>query len=140
MDGRPAWADVPFVGFSATPWAKGMAKHWRALLKPVTIGELIDGGFLSPFRVFCPPEPDLKGVRKVAGEYHEGDLSAVVDQPKLIGDIVENYLAKGDGEQALFYGVDRRHAQHAQERFIERGIVAEYIDCDTLMFQREENL
>lgn len=38
----------------------------------------------------------------------------------------------------LCYGVDRKHAQHLQERFLEAGIAAEYVDCDTAMFDRED--
>ncbi len=34
--------------------------------------------------------------------------------------------------------VDRKHAQHLQERFIEAGVATEYIDCDTPLFEREE--
>jgi superfamily II DNA or RNA helicase len=51
----PEWLDVVFIGLSATPWSKGLGKHYDDLLRPVSISELIEGGFLSQFRVFAPP-------------------------------------------------------------------------------------
>lgn len=132
------WAPVPFVGLSATPWSKGLGKTYDDLLKPVTIKELIDGGFLSTFRVFAPPPPDLEGVRTTAGEFNEADLSGACNKRELVADIVKTWREKGENRPTLCYGVDRKHAQHLQERFIEAGVATEYIDCDTPMFEREE--
>ena len=64
----PAWSAVPFVGLSATPWSRGLGKTYDDLLRPVSIQELIAEGYLSPFRIFAPPAPDLTGVRTVAGD------------------------------------------------------------------------
>jgi DNA repair protein RadD len=132
------WQAVPFVGLSATPWAKGLGKSYDDLLRPVSILELIDERYLSPFRVFAPPAPDLTAVRTVAGDFHEADLSDACDKKEIVADVVTTWLEKGENRQTLGYGVDRKHAQHLQERFIEAGVRAEYIDCDTALFEREE--
>jgi DNA repair protein RadD len=134
----PAWSAVPFVGLSATPWSRGLGKTYDDLLWPVSIQELIAEGYLSPLRVFAPPAPDLTGVRTVAGEFHEGDLSNACNTKEIVADVVTTRLEKGENRQTLCYGVDRKHAQHLQERFIEAGVRAEYIDCDTALFEREE--
>src|ERR1700730_11929967 len=55
----PEWSSTPFIGLTATPWAKGMGRNYDDLLCPVSIQELIDEGYLSPFRVFVPHVPDL---------------------------------------------------------------------------------
>ena len=69
------WSDKPIVGMSATPWTRGLGKHYDDLVIPATTAELIKDGYLSEFRVFAPSSPDLSGVRTVAGDYHEGDLA-----------------------------------------------------------------
>jgi DNA repair protein RadD len=66
---EPEWQAVPFIGLSATPWAKGLGKSYDDLLMPVSIQELIGEGYLSSFRVFAPPAPDLTAVRTVAGDF-----------------------------------------------------------------------
>lgn len=134
----PEWSAVPFVGLSATPWSRGLGKNYDDLLRPVSIQELIDEGYLSPFRVFAPPAPDLTCVRTVAGEFHEADLSDACDKTEIVADVVRTWFEKGENRRTLCYGVDRKHAQHLQERFVEAGIRTEYIDCDVELFEREE--
>ena len=80
----PAWAKVPIIGLSATPWAKGMGKRWHHLIVGTTTADLIDRGVLSTFKVFAPSHPDLSGVKTIAGDYEVGGLSAVMSQPKLV--------------------------------------------------------
>ena len=60
----PAWARVPFVGLSATPWTKGLGKHYDDLIVAATTASLIAQGYLSKFIVYAPSEPDL-----VSGEH-----------------------------------------------------------------------
>jgi hypothetical protein len=64
----PQWADVPFIGLTATPWTRGLGRYFDRLLIGARTQELIDAGHLSRFKVFAPASPDLSGVRTVAGE------------------------------------------------------------------------
>jgi DNA repair protein RadD len=134
----PESAHVVFTALSATPWARGMGQIYDDLLQPVSIQELIDGGYLSDFRVFAPPGPDLASVRTTGGDFNEGDLSEACDKNELVADIVRTWFAKGENRPTLCYGIDRKHAQHLQERFAEAGVAVEYIDCETPLFEREE--
>lgn len=82
----PEWAEVPFVGLSATPWTKGLGKFFDVLIKVATTRELIDEGFLSPFRAFAPAHPDLSGIKTIAGDYDQGQLSNLMRRD---GELVE---------------------------------------------------
>lgn len=131
------WDAVPFIGLSATPWTKGLGKYYDDLIVAATTQELIDEGLLSPFRVFAPSHPDLSGVRTVAGDYHEGDLSDAMDKATLVADVVETWLQKGEGRPTLCFGVNRAHAKHLQARFEQAGVRAGYIDAFTDRDERE---
>jgi DNA repair protein RadD len=89
----PAWQAKPFIGLSATPWARGLGRLFDDLVKPTSIGELIDQDYLSPFKVFAPSHPDLSGVKTVAGDYHEGQLAEVMSEATLVADDVSTWLA-----------------------------------------------
>ena len=42
---------------------------------------------------------------------------------------IETWLKRGEDRPTLVYGVNRAHAEHLQQRFLEAGVAAEYIDC-----------
>ena len=129
--------DLPFVGLSATPWARGMADDWDDLLVPVRMQDLIDDGWLSPFRVFAPSHPDLAKVRTVAGDYHEGDLSAVMSDNRLVADVVQTWRKLAAGLPTLVFAVDRAHAETLQRRFEAAGIPMGYCDAYTDRLERK---
>lgn len=126
-----------FIGLSATPWARGMTEDWQALVTPVTVHELIEQGFLSPFRVYAPSHPDLSGVRTVAGDYHEGDLGAVMGESFLVADIVQTWLQRAEGRPTLVFAVDRAHAAKLQSEFNRAGVPMGYCDAHTDRIERK---
>jgi superfamily II DNA or RNA helicase len=128
MDERP---DIFFVGLSATPWRKGMGRRWQDLVIPVTIGDLIEHGYLSQFRVLAPDVPDLSGVKTRQGEYVEADLEAVMGEAKLMGHVVETWLEHGAGRPTLLFGVNRAHAAALRASFERAGVAAGYVDAFT---------
>jgi len=133
----PAWANKPFIGLSATPWTRGLGKHFDSLITATTTEKLIAERYLAAFRVFAPSHPDLSKVRTVAGDYHEGELSEVMSETTLVADVVDTYRRLGEDRPALCFGVDRAHAKHLQVRFNEAGIPADYIDAYTEPEERE---
>ena len=128
---------IPFIGLSATPWARGLGKYYDDLIIAATTADLIRDGYLSPFVAFAPSEPDLANVRTVAGDFHEGGLAEAMDRAVVTGDIVETWLKRGEGRSTLCFCVNRRHAQHMAERFLEADVAAEYMDGTTSREDRE---
>ena len=134
---HPDWANVPFLGLSATPWTKGLGKYFQSLLVMCTTKELIDLGFLSSFRVFAADHPDLSGVKVMnTGDYNEGQLAAVMNQNKLTANIIETYKSNWGKGKTLLFAVDRAHAQTLQERFNSVGIKCGYQDANTSLADR----
>lgn len=127
----PEWRHIPFVGLSATPWTKGMGKHFQDLILASTTAELIELGYLSPFKVYAPSHPDLTGVKIVAGDYHEGQLGEAMDKAPLVADIVSTWQRLGENRPTLLFAVNRTHAKHLQMAFHDHGVGAGYIDALT---------
>lgn len=134
----PEWQTVPFIGLSATPWSKGLGKHFQSLLKVIDTRSLIEMGYLSKFRVFATGHPDLSAVKNVAGDYHEGQLSEAMQQGSLTADIVKTWQEKWGKDKTLVFGVDKAHAKSIQERFEHAGISCGYQDADTDPQERRE--
>jgi superfamily II DNA or RNA helicase len=133
MTKRP---NVTFIGLSATPWRRGMSDEWQDLVTPVRMADLIEQRYLSPFRVYAPTHPDLSGVRTVAGDYHEGDLSDVMGESKLVADIVETWLRLANWQPTLVFAVDCAHAAKLQSQFAAAGVPMGYCDAHVKLIER----
>jgi superfamily II DNA or RNA helicase len=133
----PQMARVPFVGLSATPWTRGLGKYYDDFIVAARTGDLIAAGFLSRFIVYAPSVPDLTDVKTVAGDFHEGQLAEAVNKAEIVGDVISTWMERAENRPTLVYAVDRQHARHLCERFLEAGIAAEYVDAFTEREDRE---
>lgn len=137
--------DIPIIGLSATPFAKGMAKTYpelggnplfEGMVVSATIRELIEQGFLVDCDIYAPSEPDLSGVKLQKNQfgemdYREQDLGAAVDKPQLIGDIVTHWKRMAGGKPTVCFATNILHSKHITESFLGAGVAAEHIDCYT---------
>lgn len=134
---RPGWERVPFIGLSATPWSKGLGKTYDDLVIAATTEELIEKGFLSPFRVFAPTKPDLSKVHTKRGDYVDSEASEAMQEGTLTADIVSTWLSRGENRPTLCFAVDRAHAAALQAQFEAADVPVGYVDAYTSSEDRE---
>ena len=101
--------DALVLGLSATPFTKGLGKHFDCHIEPVPMKELIRMGYLSKFEIFGPVDIDLSGVRVLAGEYREDDLFQAAYKPKLIADVVQSWKKLAYGLKTICFVVNVAH-------------------------------
>lgn len=131
--------NLPVIGLTATPFSPGMGKAHKELggalfegmVPAATIRELIDQKYLVDVEVYAPSEPDLSGVKIVAGDYNEKQLGDAVDKPNLIGDIVSHWQRLANGTSTVVFATNQVHSRHIVEQFKAIGVAAEHIDCYT---------
>jgi len=129
-----------FCGFTATPYAKGMAKFWDGVVVATTAQELTDSGHLVPMVYYAKAMPDLTNVKIVAGEFQNKSLAEATDKPELTGDVVKNWMQHGEDRQTIVFGVNIAHCKHIAQSFRKRGINAEHIDAYTPTEERQRML
>ena len=134
----PQWKNIPVVGLTATPWAKGMGRIYDDLIIGTTTQELIDLKHLSDFKVFAPSHPDLSGVAVVAGDFNKLQLGKAMDKAPLVADIVSTWLEKGENRSTICFAVNRTHAKHIQTLFLEAGVPTGYMDAYTELEERAQ--
>lgn len=132
------WSKIPFIGLSATPWSTGLGKHYDDLIVVATAQQLIETGYLTPAKFYAPSHPDLSGVKTVAGDYDESQISEIMQDKKLVGDVVRNWIENAEGRPTFCFCVDRTHAAKVQKEFLKAGIPAGYIDCFTSRSERKK--
>lgn len=114
------------IGLTATPFTKGLGKHFDAVVNVTTTRKLIDDGFLSPYRIFSCKEPDMSGVTvKTTGEWDEKEASGKALE--VVGDVVAEYLRLGEGRKFICSAVDTAHVEELARQFLAAGVnVATY--------------
>lgn len=119
------------IGLSATPFTKGLGKHFDGLISPVTAKQLIAQGHLVGFKVFGPRTIDVTGIKIVAGDYDQTELGERADKPKIVADIVKTWLEKGGNRQTICFATNVAHSKHIVREFQKAGVLAEHIDSFT---------
>ena len=135
-----AWPSVKILGVTATPErldGVGLRDAFDTMVIGPDVRELIDAGYLAPFRYLAPSiDIDLSGVRSIGGDFNSGDLERAVDQDGITGDVVEHYLQHLVGRTAIAFCVTVAHAEHVAVRFRDNGIPAASIDGSMSADQR----
>ena len=131
------------LGLTATPCrgdGRGLGGIFETMIECPQVAELIEQGYLVRTRVYAPVNPDLKGVRTVAGDYVESQLAERMDRPKLIGDIVTHWHKYGERRKTVAFAVNVAHSVHLRDEFIKSGVRAEHIDGSTPKPERDATL
>ena len=108
------------------------------LITGITANELIQMGAISDYDYYAPDlNIDTDNVDMVAGEYNNGQLSELMCQSAIYGDILKYYRQLGDNRQAIAYCTSVKHSEQTTEMFNDNGISA--ISIDGSMSQKERN-
>lgn len=137
------WPGVVRVGLTATPFrtdGRGLGDVFGSIVVAATVDELCDAGHLIEPRVFAPPGPDLRGVRKTGGDFNPEQIAGIMDRPGLTGDIVETWKARAPGAKTVVFATSVQHSQHVVEAFKAAGVAAEHLDGETPVAERKRIL
>ena len=115
--------EVIVIGLTATPFTKGLGKHYDAVVSVTTTNKLIADAHLVPFRVFAASEPDMTGAKVVAGEW--ADNVAAERAMPIVGDCVAEYLRHGNGKKFIAFGCNVAHCEELQRQFLAAGVQTE---------------
>lgn len=113
--------DCYAVGLSATAITRGLGKYFDVVVNGPPTNRMIEMGRLVPLCIHSFKEPDMKGVDvsstgEWTGNKAEKEVLAVV------GDVVQKYLADGNGEKFIAFAWNIAHAQELARQFMGVGI------------------
>lgn len=134
------WPDAFILLLTATPErldGRGLEEHADVMVRGPSPRWLIDNGYLSDFDVYAPDVPDFTGVRATAGDFNVGAAAAIMNKPKLVGNVVEHYLELAKGDQGIVFGQNVEHSKRLAEAFNGNGVPAMHVDGDTPTKERE---
>jgi len=131
-------------GLTATPArldGKPLREHFDQLVPVASYSALIDAGAIVAPIVYAPrTPPNLSKVKKVAGDYHEGELQDVMMGAHVVGDVVRTWLERAEGRSTVVFAVGIEHSRALIERFRDAGVSCEHLDGTTPEDERERIL
>lgn len=122
------------LGLTATPCradGRGLSRETDGYGDSMVIGptmrDLITMGYLSDYRIYCPPSDlhlDRVKTSATTGDYVERDLKAEIQSSHIVGDIVGHYLRIAPGKRGITFTVGVDMAEEVAEQYRARGVPA----------------
>lgn len=107
--------NVAVIGLTATPFTRGLGKHFQAIVNVATTNVLIDAGMLTKPIVYAAVEADISGVAvKSTGEWDDHGLEQ--EGIKIVGDVATEYVKRstehfGKPEKAICFSSTVAHGE-----------------------------
>ena len=133
------YPETPILGVTATPYLY-MGGLADTVIKPVSLLQLVEQGYLVGPRYYVPTVPDVSRVTIQRGDYNQMQLGEAMDRGELLGDILTHWKVIGGDRPSLAFCVNVAHSRHLAARFCEAGIPAAHCDADTPLAERNEKI
>jgi len=125
---------------SATPYSDQSLRHIAdVVVKPISFSELVDQGYLVPPVYFapCPVDVSNVGVSRSTKDYIVAELEDIINQNKIVGNLVETWKKFGENRPTLIFAVSIKHSKHIEQMFNEAGIRTVHCDADSTDAERD---
>jgi superfamily II DNA or RNA helicase len=128
------YPEAAVIGMTATPErldGRGLGHIFDCMVHGPTVAEATEAKRLVPARVYAPSTPDLSSVHVRAGDFQKDELAAIMDKPKLVGDITEHWLKHGRGRPTIGFAVSVKNSKDMMEAFRAAGVRTTHVDAST---------
>jgi superfamily II DNA or RNA helicase len=141
------YPEAVILGLSATPCRgddRGLSDLFEVMVSCPSVGSMMQRKdpatgkpYLVSTRVFAPGGVDPSKLHVRAGEYVKSEVAEACDKPKLIGDIVAEWLKHAEGRSTIVFSGGIPASKKLVAKFIEAGVKAEHLDGTTEKLDRE---
>ena len=111
------------------------------IITGITANELIKLGAISDYDYYAPDlNLSTENIGIVAGEYNNSQLTDLMCQSAIYGDVLKYYGLLGENRQAIAYCTSIKHSIKTANMFNENGISAVSIDGSMNIRERNEKM
>lgn len=109
------------------------------IINGISGDELIELGHVSPYELYAPKlNIDLSSVSMSGSDFNNQEISDIMMDKKIYGDIIKYYHELAEGKQTIAYCTNIAHSQSICELFNNNGIKAKHMDASTPEKEREK--
>ena len=130
-------------GVTATPEradSKGLKDTFSNVADIITIGEMVQGGYLVPPRgmvIDIGTQGALRAVKKTASDYNMAEVEAIQNSIVLNKRIIEKWEAEAVSRPTVAFCATIKHALDVRDSFRDAGYVSESISSNTPKKERK---
>lgn len=136
---KEEYKDVFVIGATATPKRTGrmnqLAKYYDKMVETITIGELIQLGFLVP-SITYGAKIDTSNIKTKGHDYDTQSMYDAFNKTTLYAGVVEKYKKFADGTKAICFNINVEHSKKVTQSFLNAGIKAVHLDGTTPKAER----
>jgi len=131
------------IGWSATPCRldrRPLRASYDELLVGPTMRELIDAGYLAPYRIYGLPQAiDTTSIPiSPSGDYNQPALQAAARSSRIVGDVVQHYTRLAPGQSGVTFVAGVEMARAHAEAFRAAGVSAAVLHAGTPAADRRD--
>ena len=134
------YADVPRLGFTASPWrmnGAGFEDVYETMVEGPTVEWLIANNKLAPYTYYSVKlVNDQKLKKSSTGDYTNKSIDDAIGKT-IFGDVVKTYHDKVNGQKTIIYAHDIEYSKMTAQAFRDAGIEA--VHCDSKTPKGERN-
>lgn len=135
------YPDAWIIGLTATPSrldGKPLGAIYDTLVLGPTTSELIDDGWLAPYRVVAVDTADLQGLGRRGQDYDMADAAIRLMERAVYGPVVDTFREYVGSSQAIYFCTTIEHSERTAAEFRAVGIRAVHFDGTTPKKQRKQ--
>ena len=135
---------VRFFGVTATPNRRdrrGLGKVFKSVADQITIGELIEAGFLVEPKAHVVEghlAGELSRVGKRGGEYDLEAVARLIDHEPITQAVLAEWRRLADDRQTIVFAATIDHAEHIAEAYRRAGVTAAVVSERTKKADRRQ--
>jgi superfamily II DNA or RNA helicase len=137
-----AYPEAYILGVSATPMrcdGQSLKRHFDTLITGPSVSELINQGYLSPFKLFgATKKISTDNIKTRGGDYDKKQLIHAVEKQVVCADVLENWQRYASGLQTVIFNVSVNYSQQIALTFNKAGIPTGHIDGKTPKAERDD--
>lgn len=131
------------LGFTATPVRLnygGLGEVFESMVTGVTTSWLIEHNYLAPYEYYSVKLVNTDKLKTRAGEYISSDVSELMEQRYIYGEVLKTYHKKAEGKKTIIYCASIEASKNTIEEFRKEGIRAAHLDGKTNENLRAETI
>lgn len=133
----------PVVGLTATPYrldGKPLGDLFKRIIVAITEAEAVKQGFLTDADVYACDRPNLSEIGTTGGDFNQAELGRAMNQPRLVGDLLNNWKKRAVGRKTIIYASSIVHSIAIRDLFRDAGVRIAHLDGQTQPDERADIL